>query len=160
MGLNDDEDPRICINFITTQNNPPAPIKKQVAAPQPDPLSGLEFTANVRFVDDPSFANLSCHDIVRSLPADYSGYLAFVFDNQSKESDEHSLLVVDFSPKGDDPRDFERNPNQVPLEDIRTFRAIPSSIQSIENNLSIANMDFDDFRMAVRKDGIFEGFAS
>ncbi|MFN5104067.1 MAG: DUF6924 domain-containing protein [Planctomycetota bacterium] len=135
-------------------------IKKQVAAPQRDPLSGMDFTANVRFVEDPSFANMACHDIVRSLPADYPGYLVFVVDTQSNQGHEHSLLVVGFSPQGDDPKDFERKPNQTPSEDIKSFRAIPSTIQSIENNLSIANMDFEDFRNAVQQDGIFRGFAS
>jgi hypothetical protein len=40
----------------------------------------------------------------------------------------------------------------------RTFRAIPSQIQSIENNLSIANMDFFEFADHVDLDGIFRGF--
>jgi hypothetical protein len=40
----------------------------------------------------------------------------------------------------------------------RTFRAIPSQIQSIENNLSIANMDFEEFADAVDASGVFRGF--
>jgi hypothetical protein len=40
----------------------------------------------------------------------------------------------------------------------RSFRAIPTQIQSIENNLSIANMDFEEFAEAVGRDGIFRGF--
>ena len=135
-------------------------IKKLAAAPQKDLLSGMEFTANVRFVEDPLFANLPCHDIVRSLPADYPGYLVFVVDAQSDQGNEHSLLVVGFSPQGEDPKDFDRKPNQTPLEEIRSFRALPSTIQSIENNLTIANMDFEDFRNAVHQDGIFRGFES
>jgi len=135
-------------------------IKKLVAAPQKDSLSGMEFTANVRFVEDPLFANLPIHDIVRSLPADYPGYLVFVVDTQSDQGNEHSLLVVGFSPQRDDPKDFARKPNQTPVEEIRSFRALPSTIQSIENNLTIANMDFEDFRNAVYQDGVFRGFAS
>ncbi len=135
-------------------------IKKQVSAPQRDPLSGMNFTANVRFVDDPSLANLTGYAIVRSLPADYPGFVAFIFDSESNEDHEHSLLVVGFAPQGDDVENLERKPNQVPLTDIKTFRAIPATIQAIENNLSIANMDFDDFRTAVDKDGIFRGFPS
>lgn len=30
----------------------------------------------------------------------------------------------------------------------RSFRAIPSALQSVENNLSIANLDFVDFAEA------------
>ena len=40
----------------------------------------------------------------------------------------------------------------------RTFRVIPSEIWSIENNLSIGNMDFDEFADSVDPDGIFRGF--
>jgi hypothetical protein len=40
----------------------------------------------------------------------------------------------------------------------RIFRAIPSTIQGIENNLSIANMSFFEFAGTVDSDGIFRGF--
>ncbi|HLF89873.1 MAG TPA: hypothetical protein VI451_13065 [Anaerolineales bacterium] len=40
----------------------------------------------------------------------------------------------------------------------REFRAIPSQIQGIENNLSIANMDFEEFADSVDEDGVFRGF--
>jgi hypothetical protein len=36
----------------------------------------------------------------------------------------------------------------------RTFRAIPSQIRGIENNLSIGNMDFFEFADNVDEDGI------
>jgi hypothetical protein len=35
---------------------------------------------------------------------------------------------------------------------------VPAQIQGIENNLSIANMDFDDFAGAVDSGGVFRGF--
>jgi hypothetical protein len=38
------------------------------------------------------------------------------------------------------------------------FRVIPSQMWSVENNLSIANMDFFEFADAVGDDGIFRGF--
>ena len=135
-------------------------IKQRVSAPQTDALSGMEFTANVRFVEQPAFENLPCHDIIRALPAGYPGFVVFIVDAETMKVEEHPLQVVGFSPKGDAPEDFERKPNQTPVEDLKTFRAIPSTIQSIENNLSIANMDFVDFATAVDEDGIFRGFAS
>lgn len=39
----------------------------------------------------------------------------------------------------------------------REFRAIPSQIQSVENNLSLANMDFAEFAESVDEDGVFRG---
>jgi hypothetical protein len=55
---------------------------------------------------------------------------------------EHPVLIVDL---------FERSG--------REFRAIPSTVQSIENNLSLANMDFEEFAEAVDDDRIFRGFS-
>jgi hypothetical protein len=40
----------------------------------------------------------------------------------------------------------------------REFRTIPSKIQGIENNLSIANMDFEEFANTVDERGVFRGF--
>jgi hypothetical protein len=40
----------------------------------------------------------------------------------------------------------------------RSFRAIPSQIQGIENNLSIANLGFEEIADAVDADGTFRGF--
>ena len=39
-----------------------------------------------------------------------------------------------------------------------SFRALPSVIHSVENNLSLANMDFEHFVGSVGSDGIFRGF--
>jgi len=40
----------------------------------------------------------------------------------------------------------------------REFRAVPSQIQAIENNLSIANMDFEEFAESADESGVFRGF--
>ena len=40
----------------------------------------------------------------------------------------------------------------------RTFRVIPSAMWGVENNLSIANMDFADFADHTDSDGIFRDF--
>jgi hypothetical protein len=38
------------------------------------------------------------------------------------------------------------------------FRVIPSELWGPENNLSIANLDFDEFANNAGSDGIFRGF--
>jgi hypothetical protein len=38
------------------------------------------------------------------------------------------------------------------------FRVIPSELWGVENNLSLANMDFDEFAGAAEADGVFRGF--
>jgi hypothetical protein len=40
----------------------------------------------------------------------------------------------------------------------RTFRVIPREMWGVENNLSIANMDYDDFANSADADGVFRGF--
>ncbi len=40
----------------------------------------------------------------------------------------------------------------------RTFRVIPSEVWGVENNLSIANMDFEEFADNCDRDDVFRGF--
>jgi len=40
----------------------------------------------------------------------------------------------------------------------RTFRVIPARMWSVENNLSLANMDFHEFAESAGADGVFRGF--
>jgi hypothetical protein len=46
----------------------------------------------------------------------------------------------------------------VDLASFATLRVVPSQLQSIENNLSIANMGIEEFAEAADEDGIFRGF--
>ena len=102
-----------------------------------EPVDG--FRAYVHFVDDRELSGLSIPEIVKAAGHDRS--YVMVVDRTAIESSEHPVLVIDLY---DEPG--------------RTFRALPSCVQSIENNLSISNMDFEEFARAVGKDGIFRGF--
>ena len=102
------------------------------------PVDG--FYAYVDFVDDPAFRDLTVEQLV-ALRDDSSKSYAIAADAVTMSEAEHPLLVVDL---------FE--------EPGRTFRAVPSAIQSIENNLSIANMDFREFADNVDADGVFRAF--
>lgn len=133
-------------------------VKKQVTAPQKDPITGMRFTANVKCLADSANAGVNFNNLVHSLPDDYPGFLVFVVDETTINHQEHPVLVIGFSPESTDPKEYERKPNQTPKEQIKSFRALPAMIQCIENNLSIANMDFDDFANSVDDDGIFRGF--
>ena len=65
----------------------------------------------------------------------------FVVDRTAITHPDRPVLVVDL--------------NEEPG---RTFRVIPSKIWGVENNLSIANMDFGEFADAVDSEGVFRGF--
>jgi hypothetical protein len=99
------------------------------------------FYAYVDFLEDTGFRNLSQEDLLAWMPGDYVQSFIFVVDSTTITHPDFPILVIDlYSDRG------------------RSFRAVPSEIQSIENNLSIANMDFPEFAEAVDKDGIFRGF--
>ena len=131
-------------------------VRELISAPQVE--VGQKFYAYVRYVSDDKYAGMEPDVLVHSLPDDYPGFFCCIVDEATLTNEEHPILVVGFSPHSDNPKDYERSPSQTLVTDIRTFRAIPSTIQSIENNLSIANMDFEEFADSVDADGVFRGF--
>ena len=100
-----------------------------------------EFMAYVDFVDDPEYEDLSVETLASLIAPD--GYRAFVFvvDRVSLSHPERPILVVDLV---DEPG--------------QTFRVIPKAMWSVENNLSLANLDFVDFAESVDDAGVFRGF--
>ena len=114
-------------------------ICELIRAPVPAPAA--TFYANVEFLEEDEFRDLSKEDLLPRVPASYRLSFVFVVDREAAGNPEFPILVVD----------LRREPG-------RGFRAIPSTIQSIENNLSIANMDFFEFANAVDADGVFRGF--
>jgi uncharacterized protein DUF6924 len=100
-----------------------------------------DFRAHVEFVDDNAYRGLTTEQLLDLLPdGDVRAFFMVVDDITVRESD-HPILVVGLR------RDRGR-----------LFRAIPAAVQSIENNLSISNMDFAEFADAVDQDGVFRGF--
>ena len=100
-----------------------------------------EFMAYVECVSDPEYEGLQPEQLVSaSALGPYRGYV-FVVDRTTLTHPEHPILVVDLH-----------------NEPGRTFRVIPAEMWAIENNLSLANMDFDEFADAVDEDGVFRGF--
>ena len=102
------------------------------------PVEG--FFAYVDLVDDREFEGATVAQLVE-LGADVARSFLIVADRETMEGAEQTLLIID-----------------VFVERGRTFRAIPGAIQSIENNLSISNMDFAEFADWVDADGVFRRF--
>ena len=128
-------------------------LTRAIAAPQREPGTDLEFLAHVQFVDEQKSRGLTPEQLVRELPADYGFEYLFVADAETFRSAERPLLVVGFRSTGESSAG-----GRGERREIQTFRAIPATIQSIENNLSIANMDYADFANSVQTDGVFRGF--
>jgi len=96
------------------------------------------FRANLHIVDDKSFdgadpATLSAMALAARHP------VLFVADAITLGNPERPVLCVSVKGEG-------------------TFRIVPSELWGVENNLSLANMDFEEFAAAVDADGVFRGF--
>jgi len=103
------------------------------------------FRAYVDPVSDSAFDGASWEAVRAAVPAnDYDGALVlFVADTAALTSPEHPVLVVDLEDSSGKP----------------PFRCIVSELWGVENNLNIANMDWEEFASATDKDGVFRGFS-
>lgn len=109
-------------------------IRKEITTP----VDG--FYANADFIDDPEFKDLGKDALMRLIPGTMRHSFIVVADSASMTG-EHLLLVIDLL-----------------TQQGKEFRAEPSQIQGIENNLSISNMDFAEFAENCDPEGVFRGF--
>lgn len=100
-----------------------------------------EFRAYVEFVSEPEYEGLTVERLLALLPPDYEPSFMFVIDATALSHPDHPVLVIDL---------YEARGS--------VFRVVPSIMWSVENNLSIANMDFHEFAESVDADGVFRGF--
>lgn len=100
------------------------------------------FLASAHVIDDRTYQDLTTEELLARVPKDARYRLLAVADKTTLHSSELPLLIIDL---------FEEGPHCE-------IRVIASSFWSIENNLSLANMDFFEFAGAVDDDNIFRGF--
>lgn len=101
-----------------------------------------EFNPSLHFISDPEFDGLTVDKLPSLLSEDSSQTFAFIVDRTALTHSGNPVLVIDLHDK----------PGQM-------FRVSASALGDVANNLSVANMDFDDFAKAVDKDGVFRGFS-
>ncbi len=100
------------------------------------------FVASFDYVSDPIYSGLGVEELLNLRPDVAGHYFLYIADAACLTNPERPILVVDMY-----------------IEPGRTFRVIPSEVWAVENNLSISNMDFEDFKDEVGPDGVFRGFA-
>jgi hypothetical protein len=100
-----------------------------------------DFRAYVEFLDDVGYGGITKAQLLGLVPENYGHSFVIVADRTAISLPDHPLLIVDL---------YEGSG--------REFRAIPSQIQGIENNLSIANMGFEEFAESADESGVFRGF--
>jgi hypothetical protein len=104
------------------------------------------FMANFTSVDDRGFDQSDWQSAKAAVPEDGQAAVLFIADAVTFASPELPILVVDLL-------DFEG-------EHLPPFRCIPAELWAVENNLNIANMDFEEFANAAADDGVFRGFSN
>ncbi|GAA4531691.1 DUF6924 domain-containing protein [Amycolatopsis samaneae] len=97
-------------------------------------------SANVVPVDDVRFEGLDAAQLVRLVPPGASWDILLLADGAAMTSAEHHVLVVSLD------------------EDSHgeSFRATPPAVVEIETNLSIANMDWEDFADGLAENDVAE----
>jgi len=117
-----------------------------VAAAAQAPSTPDGFTANLILVDDPEWEGVSVADLLEEIADSPISYV-FLADSETLRHPENPILAVSTSGL------VRRG-----IEPGRTVRVIPQAMWSIENNLSIGNLDFADYVENTSTDGIFRGF--
>ncbi|MBB2940544.1 hypothetical protein FB565_000248 [Actinoplanes lutulentus] len=110
-------------------------IRSAIAEPQTED----EFAALVTFVDDPANDGLTVPRLLEKVPAGSNHAIAFLVDAKALTHPDSPVLVVN-------------------IRDGATFRAVPSEMWTVQSNLALANMDWEDFATSVNDDGILRGF--
>jgi Domain of unknown function (DUF6924) len=100
------------------------------------------FQAYVECISDAALAGLQVDQLLALAAADFSHTFFFVVDRLTLTHPEQPVLVVDA---------YE--------EPGRTFRVVPAEMWAVENNLSIANIDWEEFAELLGPDGILRGIS-
>jgi len=116
-------------------------VKVRKIIESPVGVANVELRAQVDFIDEVRFRDLSVGDLLALVRSSYPHSILMVVDGDSLRHPELAVLVVDLKEQRG-----------------RTFRALPGQIQTVENNLSIANVDFEHFVRSADADGVYRGF--
>ena len=128
-----DDTPLIRTNFASDE----AWREVVKAATQP---SEEGFRANLSLVDDRLFEGADTQALAELAKRTSRHALLVVADAVTMADPERTLLCISLFGSGG------------------SFRVIPRELWGVENNLSLANMDFEEFASARDADGVFRGF--
>lgn len=126
-----------------------ARIQSAITEPQTDE----KFVAYVDFVDDRAHEGLAVSRLLELVPDDANHTFAFLVDTLALTHPEHPILVVNLYDYVEGHGDEGKGSRYG-----TTFRVVPSEMWSVQNNLSLANMDWEEFADRVDDDGVFRGF--
>ena len=99
------------------------------------------YVPNIKPINERAFEGLDGDALSRAYDDDLVGYVLLADSESMQRTHDLTVRYVDLS---DEPG--------------RTFRCAAGEVASIEANLAIANMDFEEFADQVDADGVFRGF--
>ena len=117
------------------------------------PDFGGTYTPNIQPIENQAFEGATGESLAAQANDKTYGYVILADARSMRESagGELTVRLVDLSVAPEDAEEFGWLLG-------REFRSVVTEVASIEANLSIANMDFDEFADAVEEDGVFRGF--
>lgn len=135
MALTNSKEPLVIRTYFSNESDWVKTSEKFIANYE------MGFRAYLNLINDKIFEGFTELNFVQGEFGDYKHGFIFLADSITLEDEENPLLCID-------------------LQDVigRTFRVIPSELWSVENNLSINNMEFESFYSICDKDGVFRGF--
>ena len=112
-------------------------ICTEIVTPHPE----YGFIPYVEFISDIHFQNFTEEMLNSHPPTEYQHAFIFLVDDLTFSNPEHPILCIGLlHNKG------------------MKFRTLPSEMWCVENNLSISNMDFENFIDQLDENGIYRGF--
>ncbi|SFF14536.1 hypothetical protein SAMN05421541_106381 [Actinoplanes philippinensis] len=126
-------------------------VEIQAAIVEPQTEEG--FTAFVEFVDDRAYEGITLSQLLELVPADSDHGVAFLVDAKALTHPDMPILVVNLYDYVEGLTDQGKGPQYG-----TTFRVVPSEMWSVQNNLTISNMDWEEFVDNTDGDGVFRGF--
>jgi hypothetical protein len=128
------------VNALVLRTDFSSPVSwESIVAAIREPVG--EFQAYVDVVSDPAYSDITVEQVRSLIPKSSNRTFMFIVDRFALSHADRPILVLD-----------------VHTEPGRTFRVTPAHMWSVENNLSLANMDFEEFADATDGEGIFRGF--
>ncbi|MDP3928412.1 MAG: hypothetical protein Q8R57_05280 [Bacteroidota bacterium] len=116
-------------------------IWKEVLKTITTPSKDYGFVSYVTPINDIENQFKTPEHLIANLPKDYKFSFLILFDSLTVIHKDNILLCVDLSDK-----------------QHKSFRVKPCDLWMIENNLSVANMDFEEFSTSLDSNQIFDGF--
>ena len=110
----------------------------------------------VHVVEGPAWDGVDAAYVLSQI-ADDTLSAVFIADKAAMVADHHAVLAVSTATRADFETDEEY---RYEVENERPFRITPSQAMNLHTQLTLANMDFEEFCSAAAQDpeGVFRGF--